>query len=632
MFLAAVICTAVCYRATALGGRFVAAVGGAGVLIGLSLAIFGYESVSNRLEDISSASLSRLDGDAARSTSRRTIWATTVKAASHHLLLGSGVGSFSQVYPRYSDNPIDDGREPTHAEDGYLQVLLETGIVGLLLVLAGMAVCAGWCIGGIKASVPTRARVCAAAIAASLAALAVHSLVDFVLYAPALTAIAAVLAACALRIRQMAAEDEKQRAARAGRAKSQPGNPYSHAIHLPRPAWLAAAATLALLGGWMIANRIGPAVAQPYWDEYLVALHAAEAQAPADPKRALADAATQERWIATLNNVVRWQPGHIGAHLKLVETHRRLFDILQSESCNPMPVLQISDAVFNEPRFQSREALKQWLPQAIGPHWVHLLACLDHLRTALALCPLEGRGYVHAAELSFLWTSDRAAARACVDQAMRVRPFDGPVLYAAANQAILAGNEALWREYLRRAFRYGREQQQKIISDRVAAASVDGLPAVIADLLREFRLDLENANFLDSICANRCSPEQLAPLVQYRAERTEAEAAAAGDAEDAAQLWLAASELRHQLHDDDRSLQCLRNAAQRAPGEFTAQYELGKCLLRQSQFAEAEMHLRWCLQRRPDNSNVEACLRAALEGRLDQDRRAAKERETPITR
>ena len=58
----------------------------------------------------------------------------------------------------------------------------------------------------------------------------------------------------------------------------------------------------------MIADRIGPAVARPYWDEYLVALHAAEAQDSTDPKRALADVVTQERSIACLENVVRWQP------------------------------------------------------------------------------------------------------------------------------------------------------------------------------------------------------------------------------------------------------------------------------------------------------------------------------------
>jgi O-antigen ligase len=632
MFLAAAVCTVICYRATSLGGRFVAALGGAGVLIGLSLAIFGYDRVSVRLEDISSASLKRLDGGDSNSNARRTIWANTAKAASHHLLLGTGVGSFSEVYPKYCDDPIMDGMAPTHAEDGYLQVLLETGIVGFALLLAGMFLCASWCVGGIRASVPTRARVCAAAIAGSLTASAAHSLVDFVWYAPALTAIVVILAACIMRIRQMVAEEKKRKAVEGRRSESEFRIPNSPAFSAPRFAWPVAVAALTLVGGWMIANRIGPALAQPYWDEYLVALHAAEAQATADPNRALADRQMQQRWIACLENVVRWEPTHAGAHLKLVETYRRLFDILQSESPNAMPVVQISDAVFNEPQFQSREVLEEWLSRAVGPQCVHLRACLDHLKKALVLCPLEGRGYVHAADLSFLWTCDRAAKQACVEQAMRVRPFDGAVLYAAANQAILSGDEPLWRAYLKRAFRYGREQQQKILADRVAAAPPDDLPAVIVDILNEFHPDLHNADYLNRLCKDHCTPQQLAALVRYRAEAAEAEAADANDGEIAAPLWLEACDLQHQLQNDAQAMQCARNALQRDPGEYRAHYELGRSLLNQSQFVEAELHLRWCLQRTPNDAHVEDLVRAALKGRLDQERRAARPGESQVTR
>jgi tetratricopeptide (TPR) repeat protein len=264
-----------------------------------------------------------------------------------------------------------------------------------------------------------------------------------------------------------------------------------------------------------------------------------------------------------------------------------------------------------------------------------LQACLDHVRKALALCPLEGRGYVHFADLSFLWTCDRTVGRACVEQAMRVRPFDGAVLYAAGNQAILAGNEPLWREYLKRAFRYGREQQQRIMSDRVAAAPPEGLPLVVADILQEFRPDLENADFLYGICLNHCSQEELAPLVRYRAEAAAAEAAVANDANDAcaaAHLWLHASELHRKLQDDAKSLQCARNALQCAPAEDGVHYQLGLCLLSQSQYAEAEAHLRWCLQRTPDNKNLEDQVREAMKGRLDQERQAAKQVKKPVTR
>jgi O-antigen ligase/tetratricopeptide (TPR) repeat protein len=612
MFLALAICTAVCYRTTSLGRRFVAALAGSTVLIGVSLAIFGLDRVSNRMEDLST-------------TSRTTIWSTTAKAAGQHLLLGTGVGSFAEVYPAYADAASDDGREPTHAESGYLQVLLETGVAGFALLLSGIAICGSWCIRSVMASVPTRAKVCSGAIAGSLGASAAHSLVDFVWYVPACMAIVAILAACAMRVWQMASEDGKEKVEQRGRDPNfdlRIPNCRSPLASLQRFFWPATAAALTLVGAWMIADRIGPAVAQTHWDEYLVALHAAEAETTTDAGRALTDAKTQERWIAGLESVVRWQPTHIQAHLKLVETHRRLFDILQNESANPMSVIQLSDAVFNEPQFQSRAALAAWLPQAVGPHWVQLERCLHHVKKALALSPLEGRGYIHVAQLSFLWTSDRAAERACVEQAMCVRPFDGEVLYAAGNQALLSGNETLWREYLKRAFHCGRPLQQRIMADRVAGAAPECLPAVIADVLREFRPDLENAAFLHNLCATRCPAEQLTPLLQYRADVAEAEAAALQSSE-AAVVWLQAHYLYCQLHNDADALRCARNALQWAPGKPEVHYHLGMCLLRQSQFAEAELHLRWCLQRAPNDKNLESNTREALRGRIDEQRRAA---------
>jgi tetratricopeptide (TPR) repeat protein len=296
-----------------------------------------------------------------------------------------------------------------------------------------------------------------------------------------------------------------------------------------------------------------------------------------------------------------------------------------------MPVVQISDAIFNEPQFRSRKVLENWLTQAVGPHCMHLEACLDHARKALALCPLEGRGYVHVAELSFLWASDRAAERACVEQAMRVRPFDGAVLYAAGNQALLSGNEPLWREYLKRAFRCGR-QQQRILADRVAAAPPECLPVVVDDILKEFRPNLENAEFLHKICVSHCSPEQLTPLVQYLAEAAEAEATAANDVATAGRYWLRAADYRGRLHNDAKALQCARNALQCTPGEFPVHYALGRSLLSQSQFAEAELHLRWCLQRVPNNKNLEYLVLEAMKGRTDRERRSAKDGEKNLTR
>ena len=136
---------------------------------------------------------------------------------------------------------------------------------------------------------------------------------------------------------------------------------------------------------------------------------------------------------------------------------------------------------------------------------------------------------------------------------------------------------------------------------------------------------------MQNLCEKRCSPEELAPLVQYRADAAEAEAADLKSGADTADLWIEAQRLHFQLHHDAEAVRCANNALQCDPGNYNAHYCLGLSLLGQSQFAEAETHLRWCLQREPSNRAVETNLREALKG-LDQQRRAAKENEDTLTR
>jgi tetratricopeptide (TPR) repeat protein len=326
-----------------------------------------------------------------------------------------------------------------------------------------------------------------------------------------------------------------------------------------------------------------------------------------------------------LENVVRWQPSHARAHLALAQCHRRLFDALVSKSENPMSVASLRDAALQS-RFSSRAALVEWLSRAVGKHWQHLDQAFEHVRTALALCPIEGRAYVYLADLSFLAGADGAVGRDYVGQALRVRPFDGAVLYAAASDALLAGDRAQWIEYSRRAFHSGRPQQEQIIADLVAATPTENLPAVIESILQEFHPDLAAMRFLHDLCAKRCPAETLAALARCRAEKAESEAARLSPVEGAA-VWLEAQRLYGQLGDDAAASRCIGNALRCDLGNYDAHYQGAQFLLKQGRFAEALSHVRWCLQRTPDNPVLADMLREALKGQLDGPRRAATEGE-----
>jgi tetratricopeptide (TPR) repeat protein len=385
-------------------------------------------------------------------------------------------------------------------------------------------------------------------------------------------------------------------------------------------AWASAAVALTVLGGWMIADRARPALAEPDWNEYLVARDAAGIRPTNAQHPEMIDSGVQRHWIGCLENVVRLYPRHAAAHLALAEAHWRLFEALQIETGSAMPLAHVRDAA-EQSRFASRAELVEWLSRAVGEHWSELQRCLDHARSALRLCPLEGRAYVYLAELSFLDGGGRPGRRAMIDQALRVRPFDGDVLYAAANEALLAGDAAGWLDYARRAFHCGPRQQRRIINHLVEATADERLPALADVVLREFQPDLRGLRLLYTACAKRSTAEQMAPLARRLAESAEAEAAATGGAA-AVGLWLEARSLYARLGAGGDAVRSAESAVRCDPNNYQAHYQLAVELLKLRSFADAEAHFRWCLQRKPDDRSAAENLRAAVKGRLENQPRS----------
>jgi O-antigen ligase len=130
--------------------------------------------------------------------SRQEIAAVSAKAARDFMPLGSGVGTFQRIYAVYEDHDrLDTTTYVNHAHNDYLEIVLETGVPGLAVLVLfllwwGRATWRVWRPG----DVDPYAR--AGAIAS--AAILVHSLVDFPLRT---AAIGSCFALClALLVRQ----------------------------------------------------------------------------------------------------------------------------------------------------------------------------------------------------------------------------------------------------------------------------------------------------------------------------------------------------------------------------------------------------------------------------------------------
>lgn len=160
------------------------------LMVGLAavcaVVLAGFEMLAERMATLKSLDIY---------VGRWTVVTDLLPAIGHFFLTGSGLGTFSAVYPMY-----DTGRVwqfASHAENEYAQLLLEMGIPGAILV-AWFVVVVG------RAGIRVISRldqpifIAAPALLAGLLAVMIHSWTDFGQHLPAIAALSAVF--CALLV------------------------------------------------------------------------------------------------------------------------------------------------------------------------------------------------------------------------------------------------------------------------------------------------------------------------------------------------------------------------------------------------------------------------------------------------
>ena len=122
--------------------------------------------------------------------SRQAMWSATSDAIAETFPVGTGLGTFSRVYS-LRENPAGvNSTYINHAHNDYLELVLEFGLLGIVLIIAGIA---WWAVQAVAVwRSPISSTVAKASTIASAALLA-HSIVDFPLRSAGL---AAVLSLC----------------------------------------------------------------------------------------------------------------------------------------------------------------------------------------------------------------------------------------------------------------------------------------------------------------------------------------------------------------------------------------------------------------------------------------------------
>lgn len=138
----------------------------------------------------------------ASQSSREAIFGTTWRAALHFFPAGSGIGSFAEIYRLFEDPAAVTNEYINHAHSDFLELLLEAGLAGVVLVAVFLF---WWSTRAIVLWRTPEHDVFARAATIASAAILVHSLVDYPLRTAAISAVFA--ACCAL----MAQPRPKQR-------------------------------------------------------------------------------------------------------------------------------------------------------------------------------------------------------------------------------------------------------------------------------------------------------------------------------------------------------------------------------------------------------------------------------------
>jgi tetratricopeptide (TPR) repeat protein len=593
LLVAATVLIAICLHRRIVDSRYAYGLMSLAIVVLGFLSLYGYEELAGRLDDFSEVTLDAMD----HAGGRRTIWAANIAAIQAGWLVGAGAGSHSEITPVYLPESLT--QEYTHAENGYLQVVTETGIFGAALAGLGIGVCGYWCYVCLRHTTKAEEVVCFVACAAGLATSAVHSAFDFVWYVPACMSVTVILAACTFRLAQ---------AARPGAVDSS-ATPPSWSRVLSRSRWLELAAAVVLLGVWMIHTYFGPGMAAIHWDRYLRASVAdgelsrqllnrfisGEGTGSAEMRRSLSQIMLEE-----LEQAVAWDSRFARAHARLADRMMAEFELRAADSANAMDVPQIRNAA-EASEFASLQELRNWLAKAFGEDAELLPHALEHAHRAVSLCPLRGDSYLYLADLAFLEGASRSMVRAYIAQGLRVRPNDRKVLFRAGRQELLLGEPEAAIVHWSKCFNTPGIHQGQIVYGLVSS----GMPAT--EFVARFNPDWYSLREIWNHYRDRGTKRDLDVLLHYAAQMTR-QSIDPNDSLRPESVWYWLASMYADVGRAADSLACLERAYMCDSRQFHIRYALGKALLNAGRHREAEPHVRWCLARRPAEESLDAAL------------------------
>ncbi len=574
--IACFVCSFALYRSGVLSGQV--AFGAVCVMLltcGL-IAVYGEEQIQKRLDQIASADVEQLDNK----DGRRMIWAANVEGIRDFQLVGTGIGTHRDLYPIYMEDAGADYRKVfTHAENGYLQVCLEAGGIGLALLLCAFLLALFWTTRGLlRRDSPLITAAQSAALASILASLA-HSGSDFVWYVPACVVPVILLSASACRLRQLQNEERTARPALS--------------FPLPRLSWTLATVGTLVLAVWMVPAKSRRMEAEHHWYEFLRISFSNQSSIfhKTNPNAAL-----RNRLIA-LSRAIKADPTMVRPQTRMAGLCLKAFNGLQMQTDLQMSLGMLRNAALTQ-NWKDRAEMDEWINRVFAERKQYLDLALKHSQRAIELCPLEGKAYLYIADLDFIDSEREWNAPELVQQALTVRPNHPQVLFVAGLQELYYDREPKAMEMWKRTFEFSRSHQTQILG---AMAQIRTAPY----LIDYFEPDVEALAFL----ASRFYQLRRGRDLQYTTIKFADACFEQAENPDvprdrSIRYLLAARKACDVIRDGERAQKCFVKASEIAPREFRTHYQYGVWLANRQQFAGAAAEFTKCSEIRPGDDHV----------------------------
>ena len=555
--------------------------------------------------------------------SKTDVW--SVGVLTHSLLtgdfpfFGTGLGSHVHVHHMYLNEPYSTG-EYTHAENSYLQIASETGLVGLSLAVACVLMCFFWCLRALRLSQSRDSVIPLAAILCSLIVSCVQAVFDFVWFIQGCMVPLVFLMACACRLFQI----ERARTAVKKRNWTR---------HVPRPVAVAVGCLMIVGGSWTLGRLLPPVQAEADWRLYRYL--ALDASAAEEWRRVSGDvivdksAPTFRTSLLAIHRAAKADPGDSRFHLRLGIYYHSLFHLMQQTSENPMTVRELQDAGL-EGGFESRREMNEWLSRAVGPHLRYAYAARHHFVRAVELNPLQAHAYLYLADLGFLQPEDETSdesewsvavesmkkfSHECVGQALVLRPFNGQVLFAAGRDEMAQGNFVTALEYWKRSFHSDTDTQSRIT--RILAQYVS---ENLAEFLYEsLAPDIDALHRISTVLAEYGLRRDEEWILHRLSDRL-VNRARAGRSRKRVDDWLSAAGVFRRLDQAPDVTACLESAMSMAPSNFSVRLEYSAWLQELGRAEDSLEHLQWCRRLQPKNVKVRRLLDRAQKTAFSQNR------------